>query len=100
MREPEDKRELKKEESGDTSESSSPRSSEKDERAAAVKPYKQIVKSKEYKRSSLLHLVVGFVIGIGGILPGVSGGVMADGFNSLLAGIFNSFPNSIERDDR
>ena len=77
MREPEDKRKLKKEESGDTSESSSPRSSEKDERAAAVKPYKQIVKSKEYKRSSLLHLVVGFVIGIGGILPGVSGGVMA-----------------------
>lgn len=25
----------------------------------------------------------------------VSGGVLADGFNSLLAGIFNSFPNSI-----
>lgn len=25
----------------------------------------------------------------------VSGGVMADGFNSLLAGVFNSFPNSI-----
>ena len=28
-------------------------------------------------------------------LKRVSGGVMADGFNSLLAGIFNSFPNSI-----
>lgn len=28
-------------------------------------------------------------------LERVSGGVMADGFNSLLAGIFNSFPNSI-----
>lgn len=25
----------------------------------------------------------------------VSGGVMADGFNSMLAGVFNSFPNSI-----
>ena len=30
-----------------------------------------------------------------GYLKRVSGGVMADGFNSLLAGIFNSFPNSI-----
>ena len=28
-------------------------------------------------------------------LKRVSGGVMADGFNSFLAGIFNSFPNSI-----
>ena len=28
-------------------------------------------------------------------LKRVSGGVMADGFNSLLAGVFNSFPNSI-----
>jgi Xanthine/uracil permeases len=28
-------------------------------------------------------------------LKRVSGGVLADGFNSMLAGIFNSFPNSI-----
>lgn len=28
-------------------------------------------------------------------LKRVSGGVMADGFNSFLAGVFNSFPNSI-----
>lgn len=28
-------------------------------------------------------------------LKRVSGGVLADGFNSLLAGVFNSFPNSI-----
>ncbi|MCC8153523.1 MAG: purine permease [Tannerellaceae bacterium] len=28
-------------------------------------------------------------------LQRVSGGVMADGFNSMLAGVFNSFPNSI-----
>lgn len=30
-----------------------------------------------------------------GYLKRVSGGVFADGFNSLLAGVFNSFPNSI-----
>jgi len=30
-----------------------------------------------------------------GYLKRVSGGVLADGFNSMVAGIFNSFPNSI-----
>jgi len=30
-----------------------------------------------------------------GYLKRVSGGVLADGFNSMIAGIFNSFPNSI-----
>jgi len=30
-----------------------------------------------------------------GYLKRVSGGVLADGFNSFLAGVFNSFPNSI-----
>ena len=34
-------------------------------------------------------------IGLVYLIKRVSGGVMADGFNSFLAGVFNSFPNSI-----
>ena len=40
-------------------------------------------------------MLCGVLIGAGAILPGVSGGVLADGVNSFISGIFNSFPNSI-----
>ncbi|SPY34306.1 nucleobase:cation symporter-2 family protein [Porphyromonas cangingivalis] len=40
-------------------------------------------------------MISGLKISGDSYLKRVSGGVMADGFNSLLAGVFNSFPNSI-----
>ena len=44
----------------------------------------------------LVYLIIsGLPIEGDSYLKRVSGGVMADGFNSFLAGVFNSFPNSI-----
>ena len=40
-------------------------------------------------------MISGYPIEGDAYLKRVSGGVMADGFNSFLAGVFNSFPNSI-----
>ncbi|MDO4695711.1 nucleobase:cation symporter-2 family protein [Porphyromonas sp.] len=40
-------------------------------------------------------MISGLKISGDSYLKRISGGVMADGFNSLLAGVFNSFPNSI-----
>ncbi len=68
MREPEDKRESNIE-NGDSLPSQEGRE--------ISDPVADILRSRDYKRTALLHMLVGLVIGIGGILPGVSGGVMA-----------------------
>ena len=68
MREPEDKRE-RNIENGDYLPSQEGRE--------ISDPVADILRSRDYKRTALLHMLVGLVIGIGGILPGVSGGVMA-----------------------
>ena len=52
-------------------------SPEKGGSPAVGDPVSEILHSRDYKRTALLHMLVGLVIGIGGILPGVSGGVMA-----------------------
>ena len=75
MREP--KEPEKKRENPNTSEGGAPSSESSSGKTQTHSPVSDALHSREYKRTALLHMLVGLVIGIGGILPGVSGGVMA-----------------------